>query len=75
MPLPIGSPVYLRYFDPRTGNYTPKHVGTLERVDGHRWLVSGRWRDVPNPAHAWGSEEEGRAYIEKHPFTTEPKDT
>lgn len=67
--LPVGSELWLLYFDQVENRYTTKSLGKItgyERgrgyyVKGHGWVVTG----FPH----FGSKAEADGYIAEHPFT------
>jgi hypothetical protein len=65
--LPLGSELWLLYFDAQSNNYVPKCVGTISRIVGDRYFAGGGWTIATG--QQWGSEEAAREWIARHPFS------
>ena len=65
--LPLGSELWLLFFDPEKNAYAPKCVGTISRVLADRYFAGGKWHQPGHPH--WGSEADALSWVEKHPFS------
>jgi len=65
--LPLGSELWLLYFDATSNGYAPKCVGTVTRTQGSRVLAGNRWHELKYPYFT--SKAAADAYVAEHPFS------
>jgi hypothetical protein len=65
--LPIGSELWLLYFDAPGNRYVARYEGTISRVLADRYFAGGKWHQPGHPH--FSSDAEAKAWIEKHPFS------
>ena len=59
--LPLGSELWLAFYEAKTGAYVPKCVGTISKIIGDRYFAGGKWHQPAYPH--FGTEAEARAWI------------
>ena len=63
--LPLGSELWLAYYDQLNNRFVPKCAGTISRIVGDRYFAGGAWHR-PGFPH-WGSEAEALKWCEGRP--------
>lgn len=64
--LPLGSELWLLFFDATSNRYAPRCMGKVTRAQGSRVLAGNRWHDLAYPYFT--SKAAADAYVADHPF-------